>query len=275
MEDKPEKEKNMPVVSLAELLESGVHFGHQTRRWNPKMSQYIYTARNGVHIIDLVQTAQLIEEAYEFVRGEADRGKRFLFIGTKRQAAAIIKQEALRSGSHFVNQRWLGGMLTNWETIRGRVERLKELEELENSGALDKRPKKEASVLRRELGKLEKYLGGIKTMRRLPDLVIVVDQRREYNAIQECQKLGIPIISLLDTNCDPDLVDVPIPANDDAIRSVKLILGKISDAIIEGRRGGQAAVEEYEEDYEDETEYEQESDYSQYAAEFASGDEDN
>ncbi|GAL93857.1 SSU ribosomal protein S2p (SAe) [Microcystis aeruginosa NIES-44] len=275
MEDKPEKEKNMPVVSLAELLESGVHFGHQTRRWNPKMSQYIYTARNGVHIIDLVQTAQLIEEAYEFVRGEADRGKRFLFIGTKRQAAAIIKQEALRSGSHFVNQRWLGGMLTNWETIRGRVERLKELEELENSGALDKRPKKEASVLRRELGKLEKYLGGIKTMRRLPDLVVVVDQRREYNAIQECQKLGIPIISLLDTNCDPDLVDVPIPANDDAIRSVKLILGKISDAIIEGRRGGQAAVEEYEEDYDNETEYEEEGDYSQYAAEFASGDDDN
>jgi small subunit ribosomal protein S2 len=274
MEDKPEKEKNMPVVSLAELLESGVHFGHQTRRWNPKMSQYIYTARNGVHIIDLVQTAQLIEEAYEFVRGEADSGKRFLFIGTKRQAAAIIKQEALRSGSHFVNQRWLGGMLTNWETIRGRVERLKELEELENSGALDKRPKKEASVLRRELGKLEKYLGGIKTMRRLPDLVIVVDQRREYNAIQECQKLGIPIISLLDTNCDPDLVDVPIPANDDAIRSVKLILGKISDAIIEGRRGGQAAVEEYEEDYDNETEYEEEGDYSQYAAEFASGDDD-
>ncbi|AOC54189.1 SSU ribosomal protein S2p (SAe) [Microcystis aeruginosa NIES-2481] len=275
MEDKPEKEKNMPVVSLAELLESGVHFGHQTRRWNPKMSQYIYTARNGVHIIDLVQTAQLIEEAYEFVRGEADRGKRFLFIGTKRQAAGIIKQEALRSGSHFVNQRWLGGMLTNWETIRGRVERLKELEELENSGALDKRPKKEASVLRRELGKLEKYLGGIKTMRRLPDLVVVVDQRREYNAIQECQKLGIPIISLLDTNCDPDLVDVPIPANDDAIRSVKLILGKISDAIIEGRRGGQAAVEEYEEDYDNETEYEEEGDYSQYAAEFASGDDDN
>ncbi|CCI07571.1 30S ribosomal protein S2 [Microcystis aeruginosa PCC 7941] len=275
MEDKPEKEKNMPVVSLAELLESGVHFGHQTRRWNPKMSQYIYTARNGVHIIDLVQTAQLIEEAYEFVRGEADSGKRFLFIGTKRQAAGIIKQEALRSGSHFVNQRWLGGMLTNWETIRGRVERLKELEELENSGALDKRPKKEASVLRRELGKLEKYLGGIKTMRRLPDLVVVVDQRREYNAIQECQKLGIPIISLLDTNCDPDLVDVPIPANDDAIRSVKLILGKISDAIIEGRRGGQAAVEEYEEDYDNETEYEEEGDYSQYAAEFASGDDDN
>jgi small subunit ribosomal protein S2 len=276
MEDKPEKEKNMPVVSLAELLESGVHFGHQTRRWNPKMAQYIYTARNGVHIIDLVQTAQLMEDAYEFVRGEADRGKRFLFIGTKRQAAAIVKQEALRSGSHFVNQRWLGGMLTNWETIRGRVERLKELDELENSGAIDKRPKKEGSVMRRELGKLEKYLGGIKTMRRLPDLVIVVDQRREYNAIQECQKLGIPIISLLDTNCDPDLVDVPIPANDDAIRSVKLILGKISDAIIEGRRGGQAVAEYEEEDFEDETEYEgEETDYSQYAAEFPSENDDN
>ncbi|MEG3439211.1 30S ribosomal protein S2 [Pannus brasiliensis CCIBt3594] len=263
----------MPVVSLAELLESGVHFGHQTRRWNPKMDRYIYTARNGVHIIDLVQTAQLMEEAYDYTRTEADRGKRFLFVGTKRQAAGIIKQEALRSGSHFVNQRWLGGMLTNWETIRGRVERLKELEELENSGALDRRPKKEASVLRRELAKLEKYLGGIKTMRRLPDVVVIVDQRREYNAIQECQKLGIPIISLLDTNCDPDLVDVPIPANDDAIRSVKLILGKLSDAIIEGRHGQVATEEDYE-DYEDEEE-EDEADYSQYAAEFSSGDEDS
>jgi small subunit ribosomal protein S2 len=266
----------MPVVSLAELLESGVHFGHQTRRWNPKMDQYIYTARNGVHIIDLVQTAQLMEDAYEYVRGEADRGKRFLFIGTKRQAAAIIKQEAIRSGSHFVNQRWLGGMLTNWETIRGRVERLKELDELENTGAIDRRPKKEGSVMRRELGKLEKYLGGIKTMRRLPDIVIIVDQRREYNAIQECQKLGIPIISLLDTNCDPDLVDVPIPANDDAIRSVKLILGKLGDAIIEGHRGQAASEEDYEdfEDSEDEYEGEGEADYSEYAAEFPSEEDD-
>jgi small subunit ribosomal protein S2 len=247
----------MAVVSLAELLESGVHFGHQTRRWNPRMAPYIYTARNGVHIIDLVQTAQLIEDAYDYVRKSSEQGKRFLFIGTKRQASGIIAQEAHRCGANFVNQRWLGGMLTNWETIRNRVERLKELENLENSGALDRRPKKEASVLRRELGKLQKYLGGIKTMRKIPDIVVVVDQRREYNAIQECQKLGIPIISLLDTNCDPDAVDIPIPANDDAIRSIKLILGKLADAIYEGRHGQLATDEDYEE-FEDELSDEQE-----------------
>jgi small subunit ribosomal protein S2 len=247
----------MAVVSLAELLESGVHFGHQTRRWNPRMAPYIYTARNGVHIIDLVQTAQLIEDAYDYVRKSSEQGKRFLFIGTKRQASGIIAQEAHRCGANFVNQRWLGGMLTNWETIRNRVERLKELENLENSGALDRRPKKEASVLRRELGKLQKYLGGIKTMRKIPDIVVVVDQRREYNAIQECQKLGIPIISLLDTNCDPDAVDIPIPANDDAIRSIKLILGKLADAIYEGRHGQLASDEDYEE-FEDELSDEQE-----------------
>ena len=247
----------MAVVSLAELLESGVHFGHQTRRWNPRMAPYIYTARNGVHIIDLVQTAQLIEDAYDYVRKSSEQGKRFLFIGTKRQASGIIAQEAHRCGANFVNQRWLGGMLTNWETIRNRVERLKELENLENSGALDRRPKKEASVLRRELGNLQKYLGGIKTMRKIPDIVVVVDQRREYNAIQECQKLGIPIISLLDTNCDPDAVDIPIPANDDAIRSIKLILGKLADAIYEGRHGQLATDEDYEE-FEDELSDEQE-----------------
>ncbi len=177
----------MPVVTLAELLESGVHFGHQTRRWNPRMEQYIYTARNGVHIIDLVQTAQLIEEAYEFMRSSAERGKKVLFVGTKRQAAGIIAQEASRCGSYYVNQRWLGGMLTNWETIKTRVERLKELENLDSTGALDKRPKKEASMLRRELGKLQKYLGGIKTMRKVPDIVVIVDQKREHNAISECQ----------------------------------------------------------------------------------------
>ncbi|BFM38179.1 30S ribosomal protein S2 [Synechocystis sp. LKSZ1] len=236
----------MPVVSLAELLESGVHFGHQTRRWNPRMAPYIYTARNGVHIIDLVQTAQLIEDAYDYVRKSTEQGKRFLFIGTKRQAAGIIAQEAERCGANYVNQRWLGGMLTNWETIRNRVERLKELETLESSGAIDRRPKKEASVLRRELGKLQKYLGGIKTMRKIPDVVVVVDQRREYNAIQECQKLGIPIIALLDTNCDPDAVDIPIPANDDAIRSIKLILGKLADAIYEGRHGQLEGSDDYE-----------------------------
>ncbi len=237
----------MPVVSLAELLESGVHFGHQTRRWNPRMSQYIYTARNGVHIIDLVQTAQLMEEAYEYMRSSSEQGKRVLFVGTKRQAAGIIAAEASRCGAYYVNQRWLGGMLTNWETIKTRVERLKELEHLEESGALDKRPKKEASVLRRELGKLQKYLGGIKTMRKVPDIVVIVDQKREHNAIAECQKLGIPVVSILDTNCDPVIVDVPIPANDDAIRSIKLIVGKLADAIYEGRHGQLDSQEEYEE----------------------------
>jgi small subunit ribosomal protein S2 len=240
----------MTVISLEELLESGVHFGHQTRRWNPKMSRYIYTARNGVHIIDLVQTAELMEEAYTYVRKAAEQGKKFLFIGTKRQAAGIIAQEASRCGSYYINQRWLGGMLTNWDTIKGRVQRLKELEQLEESGNIDRRPKKEGSVLRRELGKLQKYLGGIKTMRKLPDVVIMVDIRREHNAILECQKLGIPIVSILDTNCDPDYVDFPIPANDDAIRSIKLIIGKLADAIYEGRHGQMEGQDDYEE-YED------------------------
>lgn len=239
----------MPVVSLAQLLESGVHFGHQTRRWNPKMSPYIYTSRNGVHIIDLVQTAQLMDQAYNYVRSASEQGKKFLFIGTKRQAAGIIAQEASRCGAYYVNQRWLGGMLTNWVTIKTRVDRLKELERREETGALDLLPKKEASSLRRELEKLQKYLGGIKPMRKVPDVVVIVDQRREYNAVQECQKLGVPIVSLLDTNCDPDLVDIPIPANDDAIRSVKLIVGRLADAIYEGRHGQLEAEDEYE-DYE-------------------------
>ncbi len=239
----------MPVISLAEMLESGVHFGHQTRRWNPRMDPYIYTARNGVHIIDLVQTAQLMEEAYAYMRTASEQGKKFLFVGTKRQAAGIIAQEATRCGAYYVNQRWLGGMLTNWETIKTRVERLKELERRESSGALDLLPKKEASVLRRELGKLQKYLGGIKLMRKVPDVVVIVDQRREYNAILECEKLGVPIVSMLDTNCDPNVVDIPIPANDDAIRSIKLIIGKLADAIYEGRHG-QLEVEEDYEDYE-------------------------
>ncbi|MBD1849098.1 30S ribosomal protein S2 [Leptolyngbya sp. FACHB-711] len=239
----------MPVVSLAQLLESGVHFGHQTRRWNPKMAPYIYTARNGVHIIDLVQTAQLMEEAYTYLRNASEQGKRVLFIGTKRQAAGIIAQEASRCGAFYVNQRWLGGMLTNWTTIKTRVDRLKELERRQETGALDLLPKKEAAVLRRELEKLQKYLGGIQGMRKLPDIVVLVDQRREYNAVQECQKLDIPIVSLLDTNCDPDTADIPIPANDDAIRSIKLIVGKLADAIYEGRHGQLDAEEDYE-DYE-------------------------
>ena len=244
----------MPVVSLAQMLESGVHFGHQTRRWNPKMAPYIFTERNGVHIIDLVQTAQLMEEAYEYMRVASEKGKKFLFVGTKRQAAGIVAQEAQRCGAYYVNQRWLGGMLTNWTTIKSRVERLKDLERREEIGALDLLPKKEASVLRREMAKLQKYLGGIKTMRKIPDGVVLVDQRREYNAVLECQKLGIPIVSLLDTNCDPDLVDIAIPANDDAIRSIKLIVGKLADAIYEGRHGQQ--VGEGDEDYDYEGGYE-------------------
>jgi len=227
----------MGVVTLAQLLESGVHFGHQTRRWNPKMEPYIFTERNGVHIIDLVQTAQYLEEAYAYLRQASEQGKKVLFVGTKRQAAGLIAQEAARCGSYYINQRWLGGMLTNWTTIKTRVDRLKDLERRDESGALDRLPKKEASTLRREMEKLRKYLGGIKLMRKPPDIVIVVDHKREYNAVQECQKLRIPIVSLLDTNCDPDSVDIGIPANDDAIRSIKLIVGKLADAIYEGRHG--------------------------------------
>ncbi|EAW36632.1 30S ribosomal protein S2 [Lyngbya sp. PCC 8106] len=244
----------MPVISLAEMLESGVHFGHQTRRWNPKMAPYIYTERNGVHIIDLLQTAQLMEEAYEYIRSSSEQGKKFLFVGTKRQAAGIIAQEAQRCGGYYVNQRWLGGMLTNWTTIKTRVDRLKELEYRQESGQLDYLPKKEASMLRRELEKLQKYLGGIKLMRRIPDAVVMIDQRREHNAVMECRKLGIPIIAMLDTNCDPDLADIHIPANDDAIRAIKLIVGKFADAIYEGRHGELETdsdfAEEFDEDYE-------------------------
>jgi small subunit ribosomal protein S2 len=232
------------------------------------MEPYIFTARNGVHIIDLVQTAELMEDAYEYMRKASEQGKRVLFVGTKRQAAGIIAQEASRCGSYYVNQRWLGGMLTNWETIKKRVERLKELEKLEEDGAINLRPKKEAAVMRRQLGKLQKYLGGIKTMRKIPDIVVIIDQRREYNAIQECQKLGIPLVAMLDTNCDPAPIDIPIPANDDAIRSIKLIVGKLADAIYEGRHGQLDKDEEYEEfeeslgefDYEgEEEEFEPES----------------
>nr|BDA99002.1 ribosomal protein S2 [Rhodomonas sp. NIES-2332] len=227
----------MAVVTLAELLEAGVHFGHQSRRWNPKMFPYIYAERNGIHIIDLVQTAQLLTQACDFVRNASEKGKNFLFVGTKRQAAAVVAQEAERCGAYYVNQRWLGGILTNWFTIRTRVERLKDLESKEESGYLDQLPKKETAILRRELEKLRKNLDGIKNMKRLPDLVVIVDQKRESTAVQECRKLGIPIISILDTNCNPELADIPIPANDDAIRSIKLILGKIADSISEGNNG--------------------------------------
>ncbi len=206
-----------------------------------------------------------MEEAYDYIRTGSEQGRKFLFVGTKRQAAGIIAQEASRAGAYYINQRWLGGMLTNWTTIKTRVERLKDLERREESGALDLLPKKEASVLRREMAKLQKYLGGIKNMRRLPDAVVIVDQRREYNAVQECQKLDIPIVSLLDTNCDPSQVDIPIPANDDAIRSIKLIVGKLADAIYEGRHGQLESDDQP--DYEDYEEYDGEYDYEEAEAE--------
>jgi len=209
------------------------------------MFPYIYAERNGIHIIDLVQTAQLLTQACEFVRKSSEQGKKFLFVGTKRQAAAVVSQEAERCGAHYVNQRWLGGILTNWFTIRTRVERLKDLENKEESGYLDQLPKKETALLRRELEKLRKNLDGIKSMKRLPDLVVIVDQKRESTAVQECRKLGIPIISILDTNCNPEFADIPIPANDDAIRSIKLILGKIADSICEGNNG-QISLEKHE-----------------------------
>nr|YP_010338725.1 ribosomal protein S2 [Glaucosphaera vacuolata]UNJ18675.1 ribosomal protein S2 [Glaucosphaera vacuolata] len=224
----------MSVVTLSELLEAGVHFGHQARRWNPKMFPYIFKESNGIHIIDLVQTAQLLNEACKFVRQSALFGKKFLFVGTKRQASGIIAQEAERCGAYYVNQRWLGGILTNWVTIKSRVDRLKDLEKKEANGLLDQLPKKEASMLRKELSKLRKHLNGIKNMKYPPGVVIVVDQKRETTAIQECLKLGIPTICLLDTNCNPDLVEIPIPANDDAIRSIKLIISKLADAIYQG-----------------------------------------
>ena len=225
----------MSVVSLSELLEAGVHFGHQARRWNPKMFPYIYTERNGIHIIDLVQTAQLLTDAYDYIKRCSSEGKNVLFIGTKRQAAESIADQAVRSNSYYVNQRWLGGMLTNWFTIKSRIDRLKDLEYQEATGLINQLHKKEAATVRRELYKLKKHLDGIKNMKKIPDLVVIVDQKRETTAIQECIKLGIPTVCILDTNCNPDIIDIPIPANDDAIRSIKLILTKIADAIIEGK----------------------------------------
>nr|YP_009297556.1 ribosomal protein S2 [Hildenbrandia rivularis]AOM67100.1 ribosomal protein S2 [Hildenbrandia rivularis] len=225
----------MSIVTLQQLLEAGVHFGHQAKRWNPKMFPYIYAEKNGIHIIDLVQTSQLLTEAYQFVKKASAQGKRFLFLGTKRQASAILKQEAQKCNAYYVNQRWLGGMLTNWITVKSRIERLKELEKIENTGAIECLPKKEASVLKRELNKLRRHLSGVKYMQNIPDVVIIVDQKRENTAVQECLKLGISTICILDTNCNPELVDIPIPANDDAIRSIKLIIEKMACAINEGR----------------------------------------
>ena len=225
----------MADISLAQLLEAGVHFGHKAYRWNPKMFPYIYTERNNIHILDLVQSAQLLKEANTYVHSEAKKNKIFLFVGTKRQASSLIAQEAKRSDSYYVNHRWLGGMLTNWVTLKSRIERLKTLEKEEVDQVFDLLPKKEASLRLKELEKLRKHLDGIKDMERLPDVAIIVDQKREMTAVRECRKLGIPIISILDTNCDPDLVDIPIPGNDDAVRSIKLILKSLADNINAGR----------------------------------------
>ena len=227
----------MAVVAMKQLLEAGVHFGHQTRRWDPKMAEYIFQARNGIHIIDLQKTSKKLDEAYSFIREQAEEGKTFLFVGTKKQAQECMKEAAEKSGMYYVNQRWLGGMLTNFGTIRNRVERLKELETMQQDGTFDVLPKKEVILLKKEMEKLEKNLGGIKEMTQIPGVMFVVDPKKERIAILEAKKLGIPVVGLIDTNCNPEDLDYVIPGNDDAIRAVKLISDAMANAIIEGRQG--------------------------------------
>ncbi len=234
----------MSVISMKQLLEAGVHFGHQTRRWNPKMAPYIFTERNGIYIIDLQKTVRKLEEAYMFVRELSAEGKEVLSVGTKKQAQDSIREEAVRAGAHFVNARWLGGMLTNFRTIRGRIARLSQLKAMEEDGTFDLLPKKEVVKLNHEIEKLEKFLGGIKEMKKLPGALFIVDPRKEKIAVSEAKKLGIPVVAIVDTNCNPDEVDYVIPGNDDAIRAVKLIASCMADAIIEGRQGEQTAAEE-------------------------------
>ena len=234
----------MSVISMKQLLEAGVHFGHQTRRWNPKMKEYIFTERNGIYIIDLQKTVKKIDEAYYFVRDLAMEGKSILFVGTKKQAQESIEQEAKRCEMFYVNQRWLGGMLTNFKTIQGRIAQLRKIEKMEAEGDFALLPKKEVIKLKAEQEKLEKNLGGIKDMKKLPGALFVVDPRKEHIAILEAQTLGIPVVAIVDTNCDPDEADYPIPGNDDAIRAVKLIASKMADAVLEGKQGEQMADEE-------------------------------
>ena len=232
----------MAVVSMKQLLEAGVHFGHQTRRWNPKMAQYIFTERNGIYIIDLQKTVKKLEEAYFFVRDVAASGESVLFVGTKKQAQEAVKEEAERVGQFYVNARWLGGMLTNFKTMRRRIDRLNQLKKMEEDGTFNLLPKKEVVKLKLEIEKLEKYLGGVKEMKRLPGAMFVIDPRKEKNAIAEARKLGIPIVAIVDTNCDPDEVDYVIPGNDDAIRAIKLISQTMANAVMEGRQGEQLEV---------------------------------
>ena len=226
----------MSDISLSKLLEAGVHFGHKAHRWNPKMFPYIYSEVNNIHILDLIQTATLLKKAMLYLEKVAtNKDNKVLFVGTKRQVTTLIAQEAIRCNSYYVNHRWLGGMLTNWTTMKERIEKLKDLENQESQGTFDLLTKKEGALRRKELVKLRKYLDGIKTMSTLPDVVIIIDQKREITAVAECRKLGIPVVSILDTNCDPDLVDIPIPGNDDAVRSIKLILTLLTDSIIKGQ----------------------------------------
>ena len=234
----------MAVISMKQLLEAGVHFGHQTRRWNPKMAPYIFTERNGIYIIDLQKTVRKIDEAYMFIRDIAMEGKSVLFVGTKKQAAEAVKEEAERVGQYYVNARWLGGMLTNFKTMRTRIDRLAQLKKMQEDGTFDMLPKKEVMKLMGEMAKLEKYLGGVKEMKKLPGALFVIDSRKEHNAIAEARKLHIPIVAIVDTNCDPDEVDYVIPANDDAIRAIKLISATMANAVQEGRQGADNASDE-------------------------------
>ena len=234
----------MSVVSMKQLLEAGVHFGHQTRRWNPKMAPYIFTERNGIYIIDLQKTVRKLEEAYMFIRELSANGQTVLFVGTKKQAQDSVREEAERAGAYFVNARWLGGMLTNFRTIRSRIARLHQLKEMSENGTFDLMPKKEVIKLNNEIVKLEKFLGGIQDMNKIPGALFIVDPRKEKIAVAEAKKLGIPVIAIVDTNCDPDDVDYVIPGNDDAIRAVKLIAATMADAIIEGRQGEATAAAE-------------------------------
>jgi small subunit ribosomal protein S2 len=227
----------MSVISMKQLLEAGVHFGHQTRRWNPKMKKYIFTERNGIYIIDLQKTVKKVEEAYRWVKELAANGGTVLFVGTKKQAQESVKEEAIRSGMYYVNQRWLGGTLTNFETIQKRITRLKDIERMSEDGTFEVLPKKEVVQLKKQQERLEKFLGGIKDMKRIPDALFIIDPRKERIAVAEAHKLNIPIVGMVDTNCDPDEIDVVIPANDDAIRAVKLLTGKMADAILEAKQG--------------------------------------
>jgi small subunit ribosomal protein S2 len=236
----------MSVISMKQLLEAGVHFGHQTRRWNPKMKKYIFTERNGIYIIDLQKTVKKVEEAYNWVKELAGNGGTVLFVGTKKQAQDSVKEEAIRSGMYYVNQRWLGGTLTNFETIQKRIARLKDIERMAEDGTFDVLPKKEVVQLKKEQERLEKFLGGIKDMKVLPDALFIIDPRKERIAVAEAHKLNIPIVGIVDTNCDPDEIDVVIPANDDAIRAVKLLTGKMADAILEAKQGEETVVAEAE-----------------------------